>query len=141
MISEDKKSAILRNNYAIFCQSNIDIAEKFKPHLSQHEQIAATLLIANNQFKPQIKITTTENQQYNFSLDLRSRVYQSKGNWLWVKQFELINSETCFLTFTIKPRVMDIPYINSKVCAHWLFRNTDKEIIEKMNTYFYSNTK
>lgn len=125
----------LRNIYALFALSNPEILEPFKARIPEHEIVAARLISCAHHLDASIRIKNIDDEQSKFKLDLESRIYQSKGNWIWVEQLDIYFPETILLTISISPRVLDLPYTNNNICAHWLFRNIAQELNKLLNTY------
>ena len=123
-------STSLKHLYALLSVSNADLEATLKPKISQHDLVAAKLINSNNNLEPTIAITSIQNSRHIFKLDIQSKIYTSKGNWLWVKQFELHSADLNILTLTTNPRVIDIPYHGNNICAFWFFKNFYKELSE-----------
>ena len=122
----------IRDLYALLSLSNPDIIRPYCSRIAKHHIVAAKLVAANHTNSATTTITTVDNKTYSFELNLDSRTYQSKGDWIWVTCIEVNYPDGTLLSISINPRVIDIPYTGSKICAHWLFRNINKELIETL---------
>jgi len=131
---ESKLSEVI-NLYALFSLSNPELINAFRNRIVNHEKVAAKLVATTHYSSGAVSITTIENKQYHFPLDLTSRTYHSKCNWIWVAQIDISFPSEQLITLSIDPRVIDIPYIGSKVCAHWLFKDVYTELSEQLNNY------
>jgi hypothetical protein len=123
----------IRDLYALFSLSNPGLIQPYKSRIAPQHIVAAKLVAAIHTFDAATTITTIDNNKYSFALDLTCRTYQSKGNWIWITQIEIIYPEKLLMTIPVSARVIDIPYAGSKICAHWLFRSIDIELSETLN--------
>ena len=123
----------IRDLYALLSLSNPDLIHLYKSRIAKHSIVAAKLVASNQQHQATTIITSVDNKEYRFALDLNSRTYRSKGNWIWVTHISITYPNEILLSMSISPRVIDIPYTGSKICAHWLFRNFEKELNEILN--------
>ena len=131
----ENKLSQITNLYALFSLSNPELINAFRNRIVSHEMVAAKLVAATYFSSGTVCITTIEKKQYHFPLDLISRTYQSKGNWIWIAQIDISFPSEPLITLAIDPRVIDIPYIGNKVCAHWLFKDVSIELSEQLNNY------
>ena len=131
----DNHNPSLKHLYALLSASNSELATNLKPKIAQHDRVAAKLIISNTNQKPTIAITTIEDSRHTFKLDFQSKIYTSKGNWLWVRQIEILNTDVNILSLSFNPRVIDIPYYKNNICAFWFFKYFNKEISEYINCY------
>lgn len=129
------KHSSSRHLYALFNASNPDLAEALRPKIAKHDLVAANIISSNSNLKPGLVITTVQNSRHSFQLDFHSRTYTSKGNWLWINQFDINISDNNILTLIINPRVIDIPYHGENICAFWFFKNFYSEIFEYIENY------
>ena len=123
---------------ALLSQTNPDILNKipFKP--SRKIMVAAQLIKTNNTNMPKIILVNNEDKQHQFDLNVDSKTYQSKGNWIWVKQLKLYYPDELLLEIHLNSRVIDIPYaISGSVCAHSLLKYVNTDLI----THLQSNYK
>ena len=120
--------------YALLSQTNPEILEDINLDISQENLVAANLIATNNLEQSEIEIENVEGQIHHFYLDLSSRIFQSKGNWMWINKLKVYFPTNLLLDVNIKPRVIDIPYTDNSnsVCAHWLFKHLRNDI----NNYF-----
>ena len=109
--------------YALFSSSNSALAKLLEPKVAQHELVAADLMTSNLRLQPKINISTAQNSQYSFRLDCLSKNYISRGNWLWINQFNIYSSNNEIMTLTMNPKIVDIPYSGDDICAFWFFKN------------------
>ncbi len=130
-----KTNSRLRNTYALFTLCNPELIEPFSSRIPNHEIVAAKLITSTHNHAASVCINSIEDEQYQFKLDLESRTYLSKGDWIWVKQIEIYFPNTVLLNINIKPRVIDLPYINNNICAHWLFKNVADELSQMLDCY------
>ena len=114
--------------YALLSKTNPDILEEIKLEAKKEILVAANLIATNNSVTPEIELNNIEGQAHRFCLNLDSRTYQSKGNWMWVNQLKVYFPSDLLLNIQLKPRVIDIPYTNNFVCAHWLFKHLHTDI-------------
>ena len=121
--------------YALFSRSNSALAKILEPKVSQHELVAANIITSNSSLQAEININTAQNSQYSFKLDCSSQSYVSRGNWLWINQFNIYSSHSEILTLTIDPKIVDIPYSGDDICAYWFFKNFYEELSEYMKSY------
>ncbi len=128
----------IRNLYALLSLSNPDLIHPYTSHIAKQHIVAAKLVATNHMQAATIIITTVDNKEYRFALNLNSRTYQSKGDWNWVSHIEVIYPNETLISMSINPRVIDIPYTGSKICAHWLFRNIEKELNEMLTNQPHS---
>lgn len=124
----------IRDLYALLSLSNPDLINLYKSRVAKQSIVAAKLVASNQKYQANTIITTVDNKDYEFALDLNSRTYRSKGNWIWVTHIEVTYPNETLLSMQINPRVIDIPYTGSKICAHWLFRNFEKELNETLES-------
>lgn len=125
----------LKNILAIFSLSNPELIEALTHKAADSELVAAKLISSVHKDDVCVGIKAVDHQQYQFDLDLSSRVYQSKGNWIWVNQIDIYFCQKKLLNVIIKPRVIDLPYTNNRLCAHWLFKNIADELKSLINNY------
>jgi len=125
----------LRNIIALFSLSNPDLIESMKHKVAESEFVAANLITSIHSNDASAYIKAVVDQHYQFNLDLKSRIYQSKGDWVWVKQVDIYFPQKTLLSLSIKPRVIDLPYTNNRLCAHWLFRNISNELHSAISSY------
>ncbi|MFK7795398.1 MAG: hypothetical protein AB8B89_08620 [Gammaproteobacteria bacterium] len=123
----------IRDLYALLSLSNPDLIHLYKSRIAKHSIVAAKLVASNPKYQATTIITTVDNRGYEFTLDLYSRTYRSKGNWIWATHIEVNYPYETLLSIQISPRVIDLPYTECKICAHWLFRNFEKELNEALN--------
>jgi hypothetical protein len=123
----------IRDLYALLSLSNPDLIQPHKSRIAKQHIVAAKLVAANHTYVATTIITSVDDKQYRFVLDLNSRIYQSKGDWIWATQIAVIYPKRTLISISIDPRVIDIPYTGNKICAHWLFRNVDIEINEALS--------
>ena len=135
--TQNYTSTLIRHRYlfALLGQSNADLAKPLEKKLPEHERVAAQLMIANTELKFTTCVTSIDGKEYIFLLNKDSKIHQSKGNWIWVSNVEIYADDISILTLSIQPRVIDIPYTQQKVCAHWLFRNLEKELKDYFNLH------
>ena len=124
-----------RNIYALFSLCNPELIEHFKTHIPNSDMVAAKLIANKHKHDATVCIYNIDNKKYWFELDLETRVYASKGNWIWVKQIDVHFPSEHLLSISIKPRIMDLPYTNKNICAHWLFKNTTHELKNFFDDY------
>jgi hypothetical protein len=123
----------IRDLYALLSLSNPDLIQPYKSRIANQHIVAAKLVAANHCYDATTVITSIDNKQYRYTLNLNSRTYQSKGDWIWVAQIEIFYPREALIYMPINPRVIDIPYTGNKICAHWLFKSIDEELNEKLN--------
>ena len=123
----------IRDLYALLSLSNSGLIQPYKSRIDKQHIVAAKLVAANHNYAASTIITSVENKEYRFSLDLNSTTYRSKGDWIWISQIEIIYPNKSLLNISLNPRVIDIPYTGTKICAHWLFRNVAKELNEALD--------
>lgn len=121
--------------FTLLSQSNADLAKPLEEKLPQHERVAAQLIVSNKMLEFTTCVTSVDGKNYFFSLDKSSRIFQSKGNWIWVACLEIYADKNLILSLPIQSRVIDIPYSQHAVCAHWLFRNIKRELMDHFNLY------
>ena len=121
--------------YALFSSSNSALAKLLEPKVAQHELVAADLMTSNLRLQPKINISTAQNSQYSFRLDCLSKNYISRGNWLWINQFNIYSSNNEIMTLTMNPKIVDIPYSGDDICAFWFFKNFYDELSEYIKNY------
>ncbi len=129
----ESKIGEIRDLYAFFNLSHPDLISTYKSRISNQDIVAAKLVASSNTNNASTKITSIDNKDYTFPLDLDSRHHQSKGNWIWVTQIDIIFPETLLISIPVNTQIIDIPYSNNNVCAHWLIRNVALEIKEILN--------
>lgn len=120
----------IRDLYALFSLSNPELIQPLKSKIVQRDIVASKIISANNLTNAFVSITTIDEKKYHFMLDLAARIYQSKGDWIWATQIEIIYANKPLLHLVFTARVIDIPYAGSNICAHWLLRNVKFEINE-----------
>ena len=125
----------MRNIYALLSLSNPELIASYKDRIKDHEIVAAKLIATTHSNCGSVEITNIDNKQYLFNLDLMTRVYQSKGNWIWVKQVNVVFPESLLFSLSINPRVIDMPYSSNQICAHWLFKNFTLELNQFLDCY------
>ena len=130
-----KKPSTVRNAYALFTLCNPELIRPFISRIPSHEIVAAKLITSTHNHTASVCINSIEDEQYKFNLDLESRTYQSKGDWIWVKQIDIYFPNTALLNINIDPRVIDLPYKNNNICAHWLFKNVTQELYRALDYY------
>jgi len=128
-----KNHNTVRNTYALFTLCNPELVKPFISRIPNHEIVAAKLITSTHNHAASIRISSIEDEQHEFNLDLESRTYQSKGDWIWVKQIDIYFPNTALFNINIKPRVIDLPYINNSICAHWLFKNVAQELNQALD--------
>tara|TARA_R110002096_G_scaffold156517_1_gene321137 strand:+ start:1077 stop:1481 length:405 start_codon:yes stop_codon:yes gene_type:complete len=130
----DSSTGEVRDLYALLSLSNPDLIFPYNSCIATQIIVAAKIVASSHNDHATVAFTTIEESEYRFTLDLNSRTYHSKGNWIWITRIEVSYSSKVILTIPIKPRVIDIPYAGNRVCAHWLFKNIDEEINETLKT-------
>ncbi len=125
----------LRNIYAFFSLCNPELLVTINPGIPESDLVAAKLITSLHKDEAKICINTIEDNHYQFDLDLSSRIYQSKGNWIWVKEIEVQFPKEYLFDLTLNPRVIDLPYSNKCLCAHWLFKNMTEELTQLLDNY------
>lgn len=120
--------------YALLMLTNPEFMNMYKLRVARHELVAAKL-ISHKHHDASAYITCLDNNEYKFKLDLDSRTHQSKGNWVWVKQVKVLYPIEPVFNLIINPRVIDLPYTSSKLCAHWLLRDICNELHKLLNSY------
>lgn len=125
----------LRNLHALLSQSNPELIKQFQNHMPDHEVIAAKLISASHLYSTTVAVTTIGENTYEFLLNLNSKIYQSKSNWIWINHLEVVAPHMSILKLSINPRVIDMPYSGNQICAYWLFKNFHMEIKEHLSTY------
>ena len=123
----------IRDLYALLSLCNPELIKPFQSKIAKQHIVSAKLIAALHT-NATIIITSVDNKEYEFPLNLNSRIYQSKGDWIWVSQIEVIYPTDTVISISIYPRVIDIPYTKNSVCAYWLFKNINKELIETLNS-------
>ncbi len=132
----NNKDHQLRNIYALLSSCNPNLIATYQERIPDHYKVAAKLITSVNKNSASICIYSIDDKHYQFRLDLESRNYWSKGNWIWIKQIDINYPEEFLFSITLNPRVIDIPYSNNDICAHWLFRYIAEEVYQTLNTYF-----
>lgn len=123
----------IRNILALFSLCNPELIKPLESRVPANELVAANLISKLHYDDASICIHAVDGNQYNFKLDLNDRIYQSKGNWVWVKQIDICYPAENLLNITVLPsRVIDLPYSDTRLCAHWLFRNVSREINQEV---------
>jgi hypothetical protein len=122
----------IRDLYALLSLSNPDLIQPYTSRIASQHIVAAKLTAASHN-TAMSTIISIDNKEYRFALDLASRTYRSKGDWIWVTQIEISYPNEILISMTINPRVIDIPYAGGMICAHWLFRNIEKELNETLS--------
>ncbi|MDW3094330.1 MAG: hypothetical protein R8G33_01525 [Gammaproteobacteria bacterium] len=125
----------IHNLYAFFNLSHPELIRAYQNHITNQDIVAAKLVASSHVNNASTKITTIDNIDYIFPLDLTSRNHQSKGNWIWVTQIDILFPEKLLISVPINAQIFDIPYSHNKVCAHWLVRNVASEIKEILNSH------
>ena len=129
----DNQGQQLRNIYALMhlCQPELINAQK----LSNSDKVAMKLICSTAIHHASVHIITVDEKEYHYELDVEGKIYQSKGNWLWIRNIDINFPEDYLLSIQINPRVIDLPYSHKKICAYWLFRNIQQEFKQTMNHY------
>lgn len=122
----------IRDLYALLSLCNPDLISPFRSKIAKQHIVSAKLVAAHH-IEATTKLTAVDNKEYVLPLNLHSRIYQSKGDWVWVSQIQVIYPSDTIISMPINPRVIDIPYTGSSVCAHWLFKNINKELTEELS--------
>ena len=125
----------IRDLYAFFNLSHPELISIYKSRIANQDIVAAKLVASSYTNSASTKITTINNKDYIFPLDLDSRNHQSKGNWIWVTQIDILFPETLLISIPVNTQIIDIPYSNNNVCAHWLIRNVASEVKEILNNH------
>ena len=124
-----------RNIYALFSMCNPELLEQYKTRFSNSDKVAARLIANKHKFDASVCVRNIENQKHWFKLDLATKIYRSKGDWIWVKQIDIHFPKESLICINFNPRVLDLPYINNNICAHWLFKTISQELSEQLDVY------
>ena len=119
--------------YALLYLSSPELIKRLHFEFPKQAIVAANITTASDADKYVAAITSASKTKYEFSLDLQSKTHQSKGNWIWITQLEIYCAEYQILSFTIKKRVIDIPYHGESISAYWLLKNFYPELLDFLN--------
>ncbi|MEM8843783.1 MAG: hypothetical protein AAGB35_01960 [Pseudomonadota bacterium] len=121
--------------YALLVQTSPEILKSIDFNVSRDVLVAANLIATSNKELAAIELTNLEDNIHHFYLNLDSKIFQSKGNWVWVKELKIYYPRDLLINVNIRPRIIDIPYTNNFVCAHWLFKHLRSDIVNYLETY------
>ncbi len=129
-MTDNKADAnIARNIYALLLRCSPELIIYYQSRLPPHELVAGKLINSATLSQTTICVTGIDDKNYNFDLDINSQLYQSKGNWIWIKHIAIYMHTTRLFSIPIvKPRVIDLPYNQHRVCAHQLFKDIADEL-------------
>lgn len=127
---------IARNIYALLLKCNPEMTIRYLSRLPVHELVAGKLINSATLSQATICVTGIDDINYNLDLDIDSQLYQSKGNWIWVKDIAIyMHKKRLFDVPITKPRVIDLPYHQHRVCAHQLFKDIAGELQPVLDEY------
>ena len=125
--------------YALLSKSNPELLEEINLETKNNILVAANLIANNCSDMPLVELNNIEGQVHRYFLNLDSRAYRSKGDWIWINELKVYFPRELLFCIQINPRVIDIPYTNNSVCAHWLFKHLHTDILNQFQTTYNSS--
>lgn len=125
----------LLNILALFSLCSPELIEQLTAQVEDSELVAAHLISNLHKDSASICIKSIDDIDYKFNLDLTCKDYKSKGDWLWVKQIDVYFPQELLFSMFIQPKIVDLPYVNQCLCAHWLFKNINQELNQLLESY------
>lgn len=105
--------------YALLADTHPLILDQHISYFSTPDKVGAQFILAHKRDHFGLTIASQDQAEESFSLALSTSNYQSRGDWRWINQVRISHDNDLLLDIPLKPRVIDLPYRDKRINAHW----------------------